>query len=99
MRAIELAENPVVLVNGIRITDFSSTGPLVRKKFNTFIDFEVRDGTSPIVGFHDHPREMWIDEAYADFAVYCSNQRWLKIQGKWAQHLNQLGRADALRLS
>lgn len=99
LRAIELAENPVVLVNGVRVTDFSPTGPLVREKLNTYINLVVRDGVRPVVGYHDHPREMWIDEAYSDFAVYCASQQWLKIEGKWAQQLNRLGRADARRLS
>lgn len=82
IRAIEISENPLVFIDNVRISDFSTLGPLTRKNFMTFTDLEVRDGAMPIVGFHDHPREMWINGSCMDFAEYCSRQGWLKIQRK-----------------
>jgi hypothetical protein len=79
--AIGLASNPVVLVNGRLTTDFSEAGPLTQRKIRGYRDFEIRDGDSPILGFHDHPDEMWVSEAHAAVAQHCASQGWLKIQG------------------
>ena len=78
--AIETAEAPKVLVNGKRETDFSETGPLTQKRIRGLRDFEILDGDVSILGFHDHPREMWITEDFATLAMYCQAQGWLKIQ-------------------
>jgi hypothetical protein len=79
--AISIAIEPIVLINRRTVTDFSESGPLTQKKLRGVIDFEVRDGSKPILGFHDHPDEMWITESYAHFAEHCSQQGWLKVQG------------------
>lgn len=79
--AIEQAESPVVLVDGKRTDDFSELGPLTQKKIRNCRDFEIHDGNASILGFHDHPREMWITEDYATLAMHCQAQGWLKIQG------------------
>ena len=78
--AIEQAEAPIVLVDGKCTNDFSDSGPLTQRKMRRYISFEIRDGASPILGFHDHPREMWIAENYAMLATYCQAQGWLKIE-------------------
>jgi hypothetical protein len=78
--AISVAADPVVLVNRQRVQDFSEAGPLTQKKIRPLRNFEIRDGESPILGFHDHPNEMWVSEAYAAVAEYCASQGWLKIQ-------------------
>jgi len=78
--AIGVAESPVVLVNRRRVEDFSEQGPLTQKKIRSYRDFEIRDGTSPILGFHDHPNEMWVSSAYESVARHCASQGWLKIQ-------------------
>jgi len=44
-------------------------------------DYSDRDGAESILGFHDHPNEMWVTEAYAHVAEHCSRQGWLKVQG------------------
>ena len=79
--AIALASDPVVLMNHERITDYSSDGPLTQKGIRACRDFEVRDGATPIVGFHDHPDEMWIAAEHRHFAEHCASEGWLKIEG------------------
>jgi len=79
--AIGISSDPIVLANKQRITDYSETGPLTQKQIRQFLNFEIRDGSKPIVGFHDHPNEMWVSEQYADFARHCESQGWLKVQG------------------
>ncbi len=80
--AIEKAANPVVLMNGRRVNDFSESGPLTQKGIRPCQDFEIRDGAVPILGFHDHPDEMWIVESRRQLADHCAAQGWLKIQSR-----------------
>ena len=80
--AIQHATNPIVLVNGKRVQDFSESGPLTQKGIRPCRDFEVRDGSVPILGFHDHPDHMWIVESYRELAEHCAAEGWLKIQGR-----------------
>jgi len=63
------------------VTEFSNRGKLTQKGIRGCNNLEIRDGDSGILGFHEHPREMWINENYQDFANYCERQGWLKIQG------------------
>lgn len=79
--AIEYAAEPIVLVNRKRIEDFSEAGPLTQRGIRALRDFEVRDGSMPILGFHDHPSEMWVSASHAAVAQYCASQGWLTIQG------------------
>lgn len=81
MYAIQAARTPVVLVNRKPIIDFSESGQLTRKGIRQMRDFEVRDGDEPILGFHDHPDEMWVAEARASIAEHCQAQGWLEIEG------------------
>jgi hypothetical protein len=78
---VGIAKRPVVFVDRKAISDFSEQGPLTQKKIRGLIDFEIRDGKSPILGFHDHPNEMWVAEAYAHVAEHCEAAGWLEIQG------------------
>jgi hypothetical protein len=80
--AIQAAQSPVVLVNRKPIIDFSESGPLTQKGMRQMRDFEVRDGEKPILGFHDHPDEMWVAEAHASVAEHCQAQGWLAIEGR-----------------
>jgi len=80
--AIQVAKTPVVLVNRKPIVDFTESGPLTQKGIRQMRDFEVRDGDTPILGFHDHPDEMWVAEAQAAIAEHCQAQGWLKIEGR-----------------
>lgn len=81
LHAIEMASEPIVLLDKQVVTDFSEQGALTQKGIRGCINLEIRDGYVGILGFHDHPNEMWINENYHDFANYCENKGWLKIQG------------------
>jgi hypothetical protein len=78
--AIEHATDPIVLMNGRRVSDFSESGQLTQKGIRPCRDFEIRDGTVPILGFHDHPDEMWIVDSRRELADHCAAQGWLKIE-------------------
>jgi len=80
LRAIEAAKVPVVLMNKRAISDFSENGPITQQGIASCRNFEIRDGTEPILGFHDHPREMWISQTYAEIARDCSEAGWLKVE-------------------
>jgi hypothetical protein len=79
--AMSIATEPIVLVNRRPVQDFSERGPLTQKGIHECIDFEVRDGSKPILGFHDHPNEMWVTESYAQLAEHCQAEGWLTVQG------------------
>jgi len=81
LRAIEVATDPRVLLDNQLITDFSEQGKLTQKGIRSCINFEVQDGNVGIVGFHDHPEEMWVNANYQNFASYCEQQGWLHIEG------------------
>ena len=81
LAAIEHAVVPVVLMNGAKVTDFSEAGPVTQKSIRRCRDFEVRDGAAPILGFHDHPDEMWVAEDYRALAEHCAAAGWLTVQG------------------
>lgn len=81
LRAIELAGDPKVSMDNRTVTDFSQQGELTQKGIRNCINFEIKDGGVSILGFHDHPDEMWINENYLEFANYCEKQGWLRI--KW----------------
>ena len=78
--AISLSADPRVLMNRKRIFDFSERGPLTQKGIRACIDFEIRDGATPILGFHDHPDEMWVAEKFSDIADHCAAQGWMRIR-------------------
>jgi hypothetical protein len=81
LAAIARSDDPIVFMDGRRVTDYSTNGPMTQKGIRSCRNFEIRDGATPILGFHDHPDEMWIAGAYQDFANYCAREGWLKIQG------------------
>lgn len=69
-----------VLVERRRCDDFSETGPMTQQGIAAMRDFEIRDQGTPILGFHDHPREMWIDSQFRDLAERLAELGHLKIQ-------------------
>jgi len=81
LRAIKIASEPIVLMDKKAITDYSDQGRLTQSGIRSCRNFEIRDGNQAILGFHDHPNEMWINEQYEDLARYCENEGWLKIEG------------------
>jgi hypothetical protein len=80
LAAIEAASVPVVLLENQAISDFSERGPLTQRGIRECRNFEVRDGNKPILGFHDHPREMWIAVEYEALANRCAAEGWLEVQ-------------------
>lgn len=79
--AIESTASPVVLVNRKRVENFTEAGPLTQRGIGACRDFEVLDGTSPILGFHNSPREMWFSASHASIAEHRATQDWFTIQG------------------
>jgi hypothetical protein len=80
--AIQVAREPVVFANRKRVDDFSEAGPLTQRGIRQMRDFEVKDGDAPILGFHDHPDQMWVVESHAATAQHCESQGWLEIEGR-----------------
>ena len=80
IKAIELATDPHVYMDKKEISDYSTDGKLTQKGIRPCIDFLITDGSTPILGFHDHPNEMWISEQYSELAKDCCKKGWLKIQ-------------------
>ena len=73
-----------------QVVDFSETGLLVQKMIRGCIDFLIKDGEEEVLGFHDHPNQMWVAEKYKHIAKYCSEKGWLKID-KHCRYLVQEG--------
>lgn len=84
--AIGVSTDPAVVGDRTRITDYSETGVLTQKGIRQFVNFEIRDGNKPILGFHDHPNDMWVSEQYAEVARYCESKGWLKVQKQIPDH-------------
>jgi len=80
LHAVSVAKQPCVLANHQAVTDFSEQGPLTQKNILGLRDLEVRDGARPILGFHDHPNQMWVSADYTEFASHCQSKGWLKVQ-------------------
>jgi hypothetical protein len=80
LTAIARASTPVVLLNRKSVLDFTDRGPLTQAGLAAARDFEIRDGDTPILGFHDHPKEMWVSQQFADLATSCEEKGWLQIE-------------------
>jgi hypothetical protein len=79
--AIEASAIPVVLMDRHQIDDFSESGRLTQKGIRACRNFEIRDGSTPILGFHDHPNQMCVAAGYRPLAEHCAAEGWLRIQG------------------
>ena len=78
--SISNLRNPLVMGNNRVINDFSESGPITQKGLKDFIDFIIKDDGHDVIGFHDHPNEMWVNKEYLHIAKYCSDKGWLKIE-------------------
>jgi hypothetical protein len=58
LEAIASFPDVTVWVDEHRCDDFSEAGPLTQRGIAGMRNFEIRTGSTPILGFHDHPREM-----------------------------------------
>jgi hypothetical protein len=67
-------------MNKKAVSDFSESGPITQRSIAACRDFEIRDGSTPILGFHDHPSEMWVSKTYEVVAKDCAEAGWLKIE-------------------
>jgi hypothetical protein len=74
----ELAK-PIVMIDGDAVRDYTSNGPLTQERVSAARDFEVRDGSVPVLGFHGDPSQMWVNNSYRGIAVFCQSQRWLEM--------------------
>ena len=57
-----------VWLDGWRCDDLSERGPLTQRGIAGLLNFEIRAGGSSILGFHDHPDQMWIDGDFESLA-------------------------------
>jgi len=80
--AINNLETPEVLLDGKKVLDFTDQGPLTQAGLRNCRNFEIRNGKEGVLGFHDHPSEMWVSEIYRHIASHCEEQGWLQIEGK-----------------
>ena len=90
LHAVEFAVNPVVLIDKRPVSDLTERGPVTRRGLRRCIDFEVRDDADPILGFHDHPSQMWVADRFAHVAKHCAEQGWLKIEGDPSQQADAM---------
>ena len=75
---INSIESPIVKYNHKKITDFSEQGYLTQKGIRYCRDFEIPSNKEKVLGFHDHPNEMWVAYKYIDLAQQCKKEGWLK---------------------
>jgi hypothetical protein len=69
-----------VWVEEHRCDDFSEAGPLTQRGIAGMRNFEIRTQGTPILGFHDHPSEMWIDSEFRALAERLHDLGHLKIE-------------------
>jgi hypothetical protein len=78
VHTINEIRKPVILLEGRTIKDLSV---LDNDKLDALVDFELRDGRRPVMGFHDGPGNMWISNHYVGIANNCRKQGWLTFAG------------------
>lgn len=71
-----------VWVEDVRCEDFSEAGPLTQRGIAAMRNFEIWTESTPILGFHDHPREMWIDSTFRALAERLDDLGHLRIEGR-----------------
>ena len=81
LAAIAVAAEPIVLMDRALVTDLSEDGPVTQSGIRSCRNFEIRDGSTPILGFHDHPNEMWVVERHRGLAEQCEAEGLLTVQG------------------
>jgi hypothetical protein len=69
-----------VWVDKRRCDDFSEAGPLTQRGIARLRDFEIRTENTPILGFHDHPREMWMNGDFHALAQRLAELGHLRIE-------------------
>lgn len=74
-----------------RCEDLSEAGPLTQRGIARMRDFEIRTEHASILGFHDHPREMWIGGEFGDLAQRLADLGHVRIERRWTQHRRPAG--------
>jgi len=73
-------KSPKVFMNKKEISDLTDQGNLTQKGIRNCRAFLICEGKEEVLGFGDHPNEMWITVKYRPIAEFCEKQKWLKIQ-------------------
>jgi hypothetical protein len=69
-----------VWVEHRRCDDLSEAGPLTQHGMARMRNFEIRTENVPILGFHDHPGEMWFADEFRQLAERLADLGHLKMQ-------------------
>ena len=81
MYVLEHHQGSKVYCNKKLCTDYSTDGNLTQSGIKILKDFLIIAGNGKeLIGFHDHPNEMWLSTELSALAKYCENQGWLKIE-------------------
>ena len=68
LEVLAAVPNASVWLDGWRCDDVSERGPLTQRGIAGLLNFEIRAGGASILGFHDHPDQMWIDGDFESLA-------------------------------
>ncbi|MGI9290828.1 MAG: hypothetical protein ACR2QG_06090 [Gammaproteobacteria bacterium] len=80
MQAIHEIQKPIVMLDSETVKDYSERGPLRRRRIAEAEDFEIRDGSHPVLGFHGGPDQMWFSDRYTKICEHCAKQGWLTLK-------------------
>ena len=80
LEALRRFPDATVWVDRRRCEDLSEAGPLTQRGIARMRDFEIKTEHASILGFHDHPREMWIDGEFGDLAQRLADLGHLRIE-------------------
>lgn len=75
---IEAAHSPKVLVESRTVTDYSERGAIGRERLESVHDLEVRDGNTPIMGFHGGSDKLWISAHFKELLSECRAKGWIE---------------------
>jgi hypothetical protein len=74
--------NAGVWLDGARCDDLSERGPLTQRRIAGLRNLEIRADGSPILGFHDHPDQMWIVGDFGTLAERLQDLGHLTIESR-----------------
>jgi hypothetical protein len=68
LEVLSTIPDATVWLDGGRCDDLSEAGPVTQRGIAGLLNFEIRAGGAAILGFHDHPDQMWIDGDFESLA-------------------------------
>lgn len=68
-----------IFANDIEV-DVNDTNYISQDGMKDLLNFRILNGDDPVMGYHDHPSEMWISEKHRPLALYMEEQKWLTVQ-------------------